>query len=156
MRPKTTGSPEQVALSTQHPTAARRTVRRPARTRVVRLIALGLACVAAWLYTGGYETLRRALSTPNTGPAGSGLVQTNQPYLRAQYDRIREGMDLEAVRRTMGGPGELVSGSRTPAVPGVRAPIDTLMYMWENADGGNCHVMFQNGHVVSKAQVGLP
>ena len=72
----------------------------------------------------------------------------DQPYLRERYDRIREGMTLAEVRRIMGGHGEMVSALHTAAVPGVRAPIDTTMVKWENPDGGNCHVMFQNGVVV--------
>ena len=80
----------------------------------------------------------------------------DQPYLRERYDRVREGMTLAEVRRIMGGHGEMVSALHTAAVPGVRAPIDTTMVKWENPDGGNCHVMFQNGVVVSRAQVGLP
>lgn len=137
-------------------TTARQPARKaghPSRARTAGLLALGLVCIAVWLLTGGYEQLRRTLY-----PAGPMLEPSShdQPYLRDRYDRIREGMTLAEVRRIMGGHGEMVSALHTPAVPGVRAPIDTTMVKWENPDGGNCHVMFQNGVVVSRAQVGLP
>ncbi len=112
--------------------------------------AVALAILTGWMLGGGHRTLVTRVCAPDTTPS------PGHEYCRSDYDRIRDDMTLAEVELIMGGPGKMVSSSHTPAVPGVRAPIDTAMYMWVNSDGGNCHVLFQNGRVVSGAQVGLP
>lgn len=40
-------------------------------------------------------------------------------------------------------------------IPGVTGSMTATMYSWANSDGSNMTVMFQNGRVEHKAQIGL-
>ena len=66
-----------------------------------------------------------------------------------EYNQIRDGMSYSEVVRIIGEPGtELSSGD----IAGFR----TVMYSWENFNGSNANVMFQNDRMINKAQFGLP
>ena len=66
----------------------------------------------------------------------------------AKYSKIKDGMNYKDVVNILGVNGKELS--RT-SIGG----YTTVMLMWENPDGSNMNVMFQNGEVITKAQFGL-
>jgi hypothetical protein len=76
------------------------------------------------------------------------LFRRSTSVTKAMYEAIQTGMTYAEVVRIIGRSGEEMS----------RVELGghvTVMYMWQNGDGGNMNVMIQNGQVVSKAQFGL-
>lgn len=70
------------------------------------------------------------------------------PATLAKYHRIETGMTPDEVHEIMGSWGK--EQARVEA-----AGILTVSYSWQNQDGANMTVMFQNGKVTSKGQFGL-
>ncbi len=66
----------------------------------------------------------------------------------AEYEQLREGMTYEETVAVIGARGEELSRSEVSG-------YSTVMYTWSNAGGSNMNAMFQNGQLVSKAQLGL-
>jgi hypothetical protein len=88
------------------------------------------------------------ISSSTEPPSGSGIFGTEQRITKSMYDRIQNGMSYRQVISIIGQEGEELS--RTEMVD-----ISTVMYMWQNDDGSNMNIMFQNGKVIQKAQFGL-
>jgi len=67
-----------------------------------------------------------------------------------EYEEIEAGMSYDEVCDIIGGEGELLSESSI-------AGYDGAIYSWEGKGsvGANANVTFQNGEVVTKAQIGL-
>lgn len=82
--------------------------------------------------------------------APSPLIGSGSPPIvtLAEYEQIREGMTYGEVIAVIGSPGEELSRSDM-------AGYVTVMYSWSNANGSNMNAMFQNGRLVTKAQLGL-
>ena len=78
----------------------------------------------------------------STAPEGSRVVT-----LRA-YSKLKTGMNYTEASATIGCWGTEISRSDL-------AGYTTVMYSWQNPNGSNMNVMFQNGRLVSKAQFGL-
>lgn len=113
----------------RHVVAAQASTRMtPALGGLVVLIAL-LIVVIMWMVIGG-----------GGGRGG---------YALGQFNRIQTGMSVNDVESIMGSPGE-------PMVDSSVAGYTGQMYKWQNADGSNMIVQFQNSAVVTKAQFGLP
>jgi hypothetical protein len=74
---------------------------------------------------------------------------------KAQHDQVQEGMSCAEVMGSVGSAGEELSCNHFQGVPGIVPDISTKMYTWQNGDGTNMNAIFQNGRVVSKAQIGL-
>lgn len=72
-----------------------------------------------------------------------------------QYNAVRTGMPYGQVVSVLGTQGTELSRSEIKGVSGVTDDLVTVMYAWQNPDGSNMNVMFQNDKVVSKAQFGL-
>ena len=66
----------------------------------------------------------------------------------AKYAAIRPGMSYKQVVAILGSPGEEISSSDL-------AGYRTVMVDWKNNRGANMNAMFQNGHLINKAQMGL-
>lgn len=68
----------------------------------------------------------------------------------ANFQKLETGMTYEQVVEILGDPGEELSRSDI-------AGYTTVMYSWngEGGFGANMNAMFQNGKMVSKAQLGL-
>jgi hypothetical protein len=72
-----------------------------------------------------------------------GQVVTLHDYLS-----IDKGMTYDKVCTLLGSPGEELSRSDIGG-------YTTVMYSWKNVGGANMNAMFQNDHLVMKAQFGL-
>lgn len=83
-----------------------------------------------------------------SGDGGSGVTMD-------EYNQIENGMSYEQVTGILGSPGVQQSENQLPGVAGYMPSITTVMYMWQNGDGSNMNVMFQNDKMVQKGQFGL-
>jgi hypothetical protein len=119
-------------------------------TAAYSILAVGilLAGAVVWAVVG--------TSSYRSTPADSGkFVMPTIPFTpppvvtRAHYAQISEGMSYERVRGIIGNSGEEVSRATL-------AGHTTIMYQWMNANGSGMNAMFQNGRLVTKAQMGLP
>ena len=72
----------------------------------------------------------------------------SEPYSLKMYASLKPGMTHSAVKVVLGSGGTEKSSS---SVGG----ISTIALSWQNDDGSNMILMFQNGRLVSKAQAGL-
>lgn len=72
-----------------------------------------------------------------------------------KYNKISTGMSYQEVVSVMGEPGKEMASTSTPAVPGIMPSISHSIYGWQNSDGSNMSVQFQNGKSIGKAQFGL-
>lgn len=72
-----------------------------------------------------------------------------------KYNRIQHGMSYDQISRLLEQPGQEQSSSHIPGITGVTGSITTKIYGWQNKDGSNIIVMFQNDRVINKAQFGL-
>jgi pyruvate/2-oxoglutarate dehydrogenase complex dihydrolipoamide acyltransferase (E2) component len=66
----------------------------------------------------------------------------------AKYRRVKTGMTYDEVHVIVGAHGQELSRVE---VGGITA----VVFMWQNRDGSNMNVTFQNGRVAAKAQFGL-
>jgi Domain of Unknown Function with PDB structure (DUF3862) len=90
------------------------------------------------------------------GTSSSGGIVLPEPIgapppvvTKYEYNKIVEGMSYSEVVEIIGASGEELSRSDL-------AGTSTAMYSWVNSGGSNMNAMFQNGKLVSKAQLGLP
>lgn len=73
--------------------------------------------------------------------------QTSIKYTKSMYDKVETGMSYEQVKAILGDGEEQAS---TEA-----AGVKTKVYMWENSDGSNMNITFQNDKMIGKAQANL-
>ena len=71
-----------------------------------------------------------------------------QAVTMVAFEALQSGMSYATVSGIIGLPGEELSRSDL-------AGLTTVMYSWKNANGSNMNALFQNDHLVSKAQFGL-
>lgn len=84
--------------------------------------------------------------------AGCGM----QPKITmAKYNQVQDGMGYSNVCSIMGENGQEMSSSSMPGVPGMIPSITTKAYGWQNPEGSNTIIMFQNDKMVMKSQFGL-
>ncbi|MDO4532938.1 MAG: hypothetical protein Q4C36_04370, partial [Coriobacteriia bacterium] len=74
--------------------------------------------------------------------ANNGLIDAEK------FDAIKQGMSYDEVVSLIGSEGELLSSSSV-------AGIETASYKWESDGWGIATIMFQDGVVVNKSQVGV-
>lgn len=74
---------------------------------------------------------------------------------RAAFAKIENGMPYKDVAAIVGVNGEIASETKQEGIPGVSGPLSIVIITWQNDDGSNMMVTFQNGRVQSKAQAGL-
>lgn len=94
-----------------------------------------------------------ALSGNKGGSTKSGTTQTapakETGVTMEKFTSIKEGMTYEEVVGVLGSEGEVMSSNEI-------AGIKTVMYKWDGASVmSNMNATFQNGKMVSKAQLGL-
>lgn len=80
-------------------------------------------------------------TTPATKNDASGITAAN-------FAKIKTGMKYEEVVKILGAEGELLSESEV-------AGYKTQMYQWKAGMMSNMNATFQNGKLMSKAQMGL-
>lgn len=72
-----------------------------------------------------------------------------------QFNKLQPGMSYAQTTEILKDKGQLTSETKTPAVPGFMDEIHVKAYSWQNPDGSNIIIMFQNDKLDTKAQVGL-
>lgn len=121
-------------------------------------VSPGVAVVvilAAVVIFGGFAVTGVFKPSPPESPGSGRLVLPSSPFAappvvtKAKYDQLSEGMTYSEAARIIGTPGDELSRSDL-------AGISTVMYSWANSNGSNMNAMFQNGKLVTKAQLGLP
>jgi len=84
------------------------------------------------------------------------IASFTQPVVSmSEFNEIQNGMSYRQVVEIIGSEGNLISSNHMDGVPGVMAPIDTVMYQWTNPGGSNMLAMFQNDSLNTKSQFGL-
>jgi Domain of Unknown Function with PDB structure (DUF3862) len=68
--------------------------------------------------------------------------------MREQYDQLKMKMTYAEVVKILGCDGDEMSSSEV-------AGFKTSMYVWQGTGNSNMDAMFQNGRLISKAQMGL-
>ena len=82
-------------------------------------------------------------------PAKTEVSETKNDRIDAEkFDAIKQGMSYDEVVSLIGSEGELLSSSSV-------AGIETSSYEWESDGWGIATIMFQDGVVVNKSQVGV-
>jgi hypothetical protein len=82
-------------------------------------------------------------------------IITPQIIDQSKYGNVHEGMSYSEVVSIVGNSGSETSSNHTEGIKGVMESIDTKSYSWQNSDGSNMMVIFQNDKLISKAQFGL-
>jgi len=72
-----------------------------------------------------------------------------------EYNQIKNGMSYQQVVSIIGVEGESISENSMDGIPGVMKSVSTKAYLWQNSDGSNMMVMFQNNKMIQKSQFGL-
>jgi hypothetical protein len=67
----------------------------------------------------------------------------------SEYNNLQAGITLQQAKSIVGDAGK-------ESVRSDIAGINTVIQMWQNADGSNMNATFQNDSLVLKAQFGLP
>lgn len=70
----------------------------------------------------------------------------------AKFNQIRQGMSYQQVVSILGKEGTVMSEN---SIEAGQFSVHTIMYTWEAGFMANMNAMFQNGKLVSKAQLGL-
>jgi len=79
----------------------------------------------------------------------------SNPITMEKYDKVEVGMSVSDVNTLVGVNGIERSTTTKSAVPGVSAATTYHVYSWANSDGSTMTVVFQDGKVMSKIQLGL-
>ncbi len=76
-------------------------------------------------------------------------------YDLAKYNKVEIGMSHKQVAEIMGDKGIEEARSEMPEIPGVSPKVVFTSYTWQNPDGSNMGIQFENDKVTTKAQAGL-
>jgi hypothetical protein len=109
---------------------------------IVALIAMYGIAVAVHSTTVSVQQAHEAY-----GGATQNLQQASSITL-SEFNAVQTGMSIQQVQTIMGSTG-------TQTVHQDLAGISGDIYSWQNSDGSNMNVQFQNGAVITKAQFGL-
>lgn len=86
--------------------------------------------------------------------ATAGCGSSNK-YTLKKFNQIQTGMSYSQCAEIMGGSGTLSAESIMQGVPGVMPTTVIKSYSWQNPDGSNLSIMFENDRMNMKAQAGL-
>ena len=123
---------------------------------IVALIFGGSAGVLYYAIEGKKTEIRERLSHLSTPAAAARaepqpeIAPTETPPVitAAAFAALKNGMSYKKAVEIIGSPGEERSRNQI-------AGYTTFMVAWQNSDGSNAIVMFQNGRLMTKAQLGL-
>jgi hypothetical protein len=125
--------------------------KRSARRTVVKWAAIVAVCLVV-LFVGLSIAIRPAANQANQAYQGASqnlaAAQQAASVSLAKYDAIQTGMSLHQVQSIAGWPGTQASNLD-------EGGTSNWVYEWQNTDGSNMNVQFQNGAVIGKAQAGL-
>jgi len=108
--------------------------------------SLVVLAIVIGIFTNGSPSI-----TTSTRPtaSNSGLLSVLTPVVTmSKFQQVDTGMTYARAVEIIGVDGEEMSRSDL-------AGFTTVMYGWKNPGGSNMNAMFQNGHLVMKAQFGL-
>jgi len=112
-------------------------------------------CVAV-IIIGGIIAWSTGMLSEISKDLGIGsIVGGVKHYTMAKYEQLTDGMSYTEAVSVLGDGGKEQSRSHMDGVPGVTPAIDTVAYAWQNPDGSNIILMFQNDKMQNKAQAGL-
>jgi hypothetical protein len=109
--------------------------------------------VAALLFSGN-KNQQSTESLPSSSSLQGSKSKTSAPssstgVTMANFSRLKTGMTYDQVVKILGKDGEEMSSNEISG-------IKTVMYKWDgDGFGANMNAMFQNGKLMSKAQLGL-
>ena len=122
-----------------------------AKHKVVTFILI-LAVLGAIAGASGSENKSNSTASSTTSSTTSGVTtEQKQDRLNLEkFNKIETGMSYQEVVNIIGEEGTVLSESEI-------GNIKSIIYSWygEGSIGANANVTFQNGKVVSQAQVGL-
>lgn len=110
---------------------------------VITIFLIFSAVHAANEYNGGSAEIDKAYHGLTGGDSYDAPI-----YSLNQFNQIQTGMTFEQVTAAIGSGGTKTAESNI-------AGISTEAYSYQNADGSNMQLMFQNGALIQKAQFGL-
>lgn len=84
----------------------------------------------------------------------AGCVQQDK-YSIEQYNSIYPGTTYQTCQSILDSPGVLMSETKIPGIPGYSIGSSIQTYSWQNDNGSNMVLMFEDGILTSKAQLGL-
>jgi hypothetical protein len=90
----------------------------------------------------------------DSGDASNFSVSGSNTVTYDEFQRVEDGMYYSQVEDIVGESGTKVSSSEVDGF-GEFSGVSTNMYKWQNSDGSNMVVVFQNNEVMSKSQFGL-
>lgn len=76
-------------------------------------------------------------------------------YTLKKFNQIQTGMSYSQCSDIMGDPGVLSAENTMQGIPGIMPTIVIKSYSWQNPDGSNLSLMFENDRMNMKAQAGL-
>jgi hypothetical protein len=126
--------------------------RRSPTRRAVKWIVIVAVCLVAVFVVLGLVISRPSADQANQ--AYQGAQQNLSPAAQgggvtlSEFNAIQSGMTLQQVQQVVRSSGTQISNLDT-------AGTSNWVYQWQNGDGSNMNVQFQNGVVIGKAQAGL-
>lgn len=130
------------------PSPQYQTTMQPQSTSALKLI---LIILAGFVVLGVISWNAGVFKTSSDSPSNStSSTSVAQPQITlSKYNQLQDGMTYSEVVKILGKPGTEVSSSSV-------AGYKTVMIQWEGEGlGANMNAMFQNGKLISKAQLGL-
>jgi hypothetical protein len=119
--------------------------RRGATTGVVMICS----AVAAFAIGAGLFAVKNYTRPDTTGehrPTGPDVT-------KLKYEQLSKGMDYDDVSKSLGREGTLKSSCTIELKCGRQ--VETNLYIYENTDGSNCMLVFQDQILRVKTQLGL-
>lgn len=80
---------------------------------------------------------------------------SSNKYTLKKFNQIQSGISYRQCADIMGGPGTLEAESTMQGIPGIMPTTVIKSYSWQNPDGSNLSIMFENDSMNMKAQAGL-
>jgi hypothetical protein len=108
-----------------------------------KLVSIFVAGISLGVFISGVHEGLDRIRLYSTPPIESASLQPQNSFSRAEYERLKIGMLLEAVEAIL---GQGIETSQTSTVN---------TFVWEKADGSKINVTFERGKLKSKSQTGL-
>lgn len=93
-----------------------------------------------------------AMSGGKSGKTATPFSISQDVVTLDEYNRLQNGISYKQAVEIIGAEGTENASNAMPGVPGVMAPIETKSYIWQNRNGSNVILMFQNDKMMQKAQ----
>jgi hypothetical protein len=119
------------------------------KTKITLIVVLIAAVAVLYIQRDKLGLFKDFLSQPTAAGSSSDVVTL------AEYQSLADGISYETAVSIIGAPGVESARNKIDGIPGVMETTITVMYTWQNKDGGNMNAMFQNNKLNQKAQFGL-